>query len=139
MTLRVFDTQFVAEGMENIGEIWYCLVPFLMQHCPFGILVLVSSNKVVLFFNGVPEGIPCRGHQKYCRFLYDPLLRVSIPPILNMGDDLGECQSNLFPIGNIVDRKIPFEQIHPFIYNIRIYQSLNNGISKFTCTLKGVP
>jgi hypothetical protein len=29
MMLRVFDTQFGAQGMENIGEIWYCLVPFL--------------------------------------------------------------------------------------------------------------
>jgi hypothetical protein len=30
MTLIIFDTQFVAEGMENIGEVWYCLVFFLM-------------------------------------------------------------------------------------------------------------
>jgi hypothetical protein len=27
--LRVFDTQFGTHGMENIGEIWYFLVPFL--------------------------------------------------------------------------------------------------------------
>jgi hypothetical protein len=76
MMLRVFDTQFGVQGMENIGEIWYCLVPFLMQGGPSGVLVLIASNMVVLFFNGIPEGIPCRGHQKYCRFLYDPLLRV---------------------------------------------------------------
>jgi hypothetical protein len=29
MMLRIFDTQFVVEGMENIGEVWYYLVPFL--------------------------------------------------------------------------------------------------------------
>jgi hypothetical protein len=27
--LRVFDSQFGVHGMETIGEIWYCLVPFL--------------------------------------------------------------------------------------------------------------
>jgi hypothetical protein len=123
MSFRVFDTQFGVHGMENIGEIWYCLVPFLMQGGPYCVLVLVASNMVVLFFNGIPEGIPCGGDHKYCRFLYGPLLRVSIPPVLNMGDDLEECKSNIFPIEKIVDRKIPFKQIQPFIYNICIYQS----------------
>jgi hypothetical protein len=88
MMLRFFDTKFDAQGMENIGEIWYSLVPFLTQGGSFGILVLVASNNVVLFFNDVPEGIPCRGHHKYCIFLYEPLLKVSIPLVLNMGDDL---------------------------------------------------
>jgi hypothetical protein len=88
MSLRVFDTQFGAQGMENIGEIWYFLVPFLTQGGPFVVLVLIDSNRVVLFINGIPEGIPCGGDQKYCRFLYGPFLRVSIPPILNMGEVL---------------------------------------------------
>jgi hypothetical protein len=95
--------------MENIGEIWYCVVPFLTHGGSFGVLVLVASNRVVLFFNGIPEGIPCRGNYKYCIFLYGPLLRVSVLPILNMGDALEECKSNLFPIKKIVDQKIPFE------------------------------
>jgi hypothetical protein len=106
MSLKVFDTQFGVQGMEHIGEIWYCLVPLWTQGGPSSVLVLVASNRVVLFFNGVSEGIPCRGHHKYCRFLYDPLLRVSILPVLNMGDDLEEFKSNLFPIEKIVDRKI---------------------------------
>ena len=72
--------------MENIGEIGYCLVPFLMQGGPSGALVLVASNKVVLFFNDILKGISCRGNQKYCRFLYGPLIIVSVPPVLNMGD-----------------------------------------------------
>jgi hypothetical protein len=61
MFLRVFDTQFGAQGMENIGEIWYCMVPFLMQRGPSYVPVLVASNKVVLFLNG----IPCGGDRKY--------------------------------------------------------------------------
>jgi hypothetical protein len=76
--------------MENIGKIWYFLVSFLTQGGPSSVLVLVASNKVVFFFNGIPEGIPCRGSHKYCRFLYEPLLRVSVPLVLNMGDGLEE-------------------------------------------------
>jgi hypothetical protein len=74
--------------MENIGVIWYCLVHFLMQGGPSDVLVLVASNMVVLLFNGILEGIPCRGDHKYCRFLYEPLFRVSIPLVLNMGENL---------------------------------------------------
>jgi hypothetical protein len=65
MFLRVFDTQFGEQGMENIGEIWYCLVPFLMQGGPSGVVVLVASNMVVMLFNGIPKRIPCRGNLKY--------------------------------------------------------------------------
>jgi hypothetical protein len=49
---------------KNIGEIWYCQVPFLMQGGPSSVLVIVASNKVVLFFNDIPKGIPCRGNHK---------------------------------------------------------------------------
>jgi hypothetical protein len=124
MSLRVFDIQFGAQGMENIGEISYCLVPFLTQGGPFGVLVLVASNRVVLLFKGIPKGIPCRENHKYCRFLYVPLLRVSVLPILNMGDDLEECKSNIFPIGKIVDQKVPFDQIQPYLQhpNLSILQ-----------------
>jgi hypothetical protein len=64
MKLKVFDTQCGAQGMENIGEIWYFLVSFLMQGGPSGVLFLLASNRVVFFFNGIPEGMPCRGHHK---------------------------------------------------------------------------
>jgi hypothetical protein len=89
--------------MQNIGEIWYCLVPFLMQHGPSCVLVIVASNRVVFFFNGIPEGIPCGGDHKYFILLYGPFLRVTIPPVLNMGDNLEECKSNIFPVGKIMD------------------------------------
>jgi hypothetical protein len=79
MSLRVFNTQFGVQGMENYGDIWYCLVPFLMQGGPSSVLFLVASNRVVLFFNGILEGIPYRGNHKYCRFLYGPLIILSVP------------------------------------------------------------
>jgi hypothetical protein len=53
MLLKVFDTQFGVQGIENIGEIWYCMVPFLTQGGPSGVLVLISFKRVVLFFNGI--------------------------------------------------------------------------------------
>jgi hypothetical protein len=74
-----------------------------MQSGPSSVPVLVDSNRVVFFFNGIPEGIPCRGNQKYCRFLYGPFLKVSVSPILNMGDGLEDCKGNIFPIEKIVD------------------------------------
>jgi hypothetical protein len=82
-----------------------------MQHGPSCVLVHVASNMVVLFFNGIPERIPCGDDHKHYKFLCGPLLRVSIPLVLNMGDDLEECKCNIFPIKKIMDRKIPFEQI----------------------------
>ena len=68
ISLRVFDTQFGEHDMENIGEIWYCLITFLTHHGPSSVLVLVSSNMIVLFFNNIPKVIPSGGYCKYCRF-----------------------------------------------------------------------
>jgi hypothetical protein len=137
MSLKVFDAQFGSQGMENICEIGYFLVPFLTLGRPSSVLVLIASNRVVLFFNGIPKGIPCRGNQKYCIFLYGPFLRVSVPTILNMGGGLEKCKSNLFPIGKIVDQKILFEQIQPFIHNIYIYQSFKKWNIKIYLYLEG--
>jgi hypothetical protein len=79
MSFRVFDTQFGAQSMENIGEIWYCLVPFLTQRGPSCVLVLVASNRVVLFFNGIPEGIPGGGDRKYCQIPLWPFAQSMYP------------------------------------------------------------
>jgi hypothetical protein len=94
-----------------------------MHGGPSCVLVLVASNMVVLFFNGILEGISCGDEWKYCKFLYGPFLRVSVPLVLNTGNDLEEWKTNLFHIEKIVDQKILFENIQPFNCNIRIYQS----------------
>jgi hypothetical protein len=31
ISLKIFDTQLGAQGMEDISELWYCLVSFLLQ------------------------------------------------------------------------------------------------------------
>ena len=95
-------------GYGKYWWIWYGLVPFQMKGGPYCVLVLIASNRVVLFFNGIHEEIPYGGDYKYCRFLYGHFLRVSIPPILNIRDGLEECKSNIFPIRKIVDQKLPY-------------------------------
>jgi hypothetical protein len=58
MSLWIFDTQLGAQGMEDICELWHCLVSFLPQCGPFGIQVITTSDRVVLFLNNIPEGFP---------------------------------------------------------------------------------
>ena len=55
MSLRILDTQLGAQGMEDICEIQHCLVSFLPQCGPFGIQVIITSDRVVLFLNNMPE------------------------------------------------------------------------------------
>jgi hypothetical protein len=42
--------------MEDIFEIWHCLVSFLPQCGPFGIQVVITFDGVVLFLNIITEG-----------------------------------------------------------------------------------
>jgi hypothetical protein len=58
MSLRIFDTHLGAQGMEDICELGHCLVSFLSQCCPFCIQVIITSNRVVLILNSIPEGLP---------------------------------------------------------------------------------
>jgi hypothetical protein len=58
MSLLIFDTQLGAQGMEDICEIWHFLVSFLPQYGPFGTLIVITSDRVVLFLNSIPEGFP---------------------------------------------------------------------------------
>jgi hypothetical protein len=69
MSFRVFDTQFGAQGMENIGEIWYCMVPFLTQGGPSCVLVLVASNRVVFVRDLTPH---------VGRIIYSDVIKVNI-------------------------------------------------------------
>jgi hypothetical protein len=56
--LRIFDTHLGVQGMEDICELWHCLVPFLLQCGPSCIQVIITSNRVVLFLNSIHEGLP---------------------------------------------------------------------------------
>jgi hypothetical protein len=58
MSLRIFDTQLGAQGMEDICELWHCLSPLLSQCGPFCIHVVITSDRVLLFLNNIREGLP---------------------------------------------------------------------------------
>jgi hypothetical protein len=58
MSLRIFDAHLGVQGMEDIGELWNCLVSLLLQCGPSCIQVVITSNMVVLFFNSIPKRTP---------------------------------------------------------------------------------
>ena len=58
VSIRIFDIHLGAQGMKDIRELWNCLVSFLLQCGPSCIQVVITSNRVVLFLNKIPEGIP---------------------------------------------------------------------------------
>jgi hypothetical protein len=95
VSFRVFDTHLGAQGMEYICELWHYLVPFLLQRGPFCILVIVASNMVILFLNSILERTPSGYDCKQCGFLCGLFLTVSVPPILDMGENLKERKGDL--------------------------------------------
>jgi hypothetical protein len=56
ISLRIFNTHLGVQGMEDICEVWHSLVSFLPQCGPFGIQVVITSDRVLLFLNSIPEG-----------------------------------------------------------------------------------
>jgi len=109
MSFKVFYTHIGVQGKEDICELWYYLVPFLPQHGPFCILVIVASNREILFLNSIPKRTPSGYEWKKCGFLHGLFLILSIPPILDMGDNLKEHKGDVFSIEKIMDKKKSFE------------------------------
>jgi hypothetical protein len=102
---RVYDTQLGAQGMEGICELWNSLVPLLTECGPSRLLVIVVSNRVILFLDGIHKIFPSGIIPKYSRIL-DFSLTVSLKPMFDMGDQLKECNGDIFPVGKIMYREI---------------------------------
>ena len=101
----VFDTQLGAQGMEGIGELQNWLAPLLPQCGPSHILVLIVSNRVVLFLYYIHKKIPSGLGSVYSKLLCGTLLPVSFPPIFDMGGSLKDCEGDIFFVGEIVIEK----------------------------------
>jgi len=56
--LGILDTQHHVKGMQNIGELRYVVVPSLPQRGPLYVFIFTTSNKVILFPDGVFERSP---------------------------------------------------------------------------------
>jgi hypothetical protein len=108
MSLGVFDTQLGAQGMEGIGELRNCLAPLLPQCGPSHVLVLIVSNRVILFFYRIHEKIPGGIGPIYSRLLCGTFILVSFPPMFDMRESFEECKGDLFFVRKIVNREITF-------------------------------
>ena len=108
MSLGVSNTQLCVQGVEYIGELWHCLVPFLPQCGPSHVLVFIVSDKVIFPLKSIHKICPSGFGPKHFNLLYGGFLIVSIPPIFDMGDNLKEGESDLFSIEKFIDRKITF-------------------------------
>jgi hypothetical protein len=79
-----------------------------MQCGPSRVLVVIVSNRVIFFLDDIHKRVPSVLDLKYSKLLCGVLFTVSFPPMFDMGDNLKERKSDIFPIGKIVDREIPF-------------------------------
>jgi hypothetical protein len=86
MSFRVFDTQIGVQGMEGIGELWNCLAPLFLHCGPSHVLVLIVSNRVILFLYHIHTKIPSGLSPIYSRLLCGNFLLVSFPPMFDMGE-----------------------------------------------------
>jgi hypothetical protein len=108
MSFGVFDTQLGVQGMEGIGELQNLLAPLLPQCGPSHVLVLIISNRVILFFYRIHKKIPSGLIPIYSRLLCGTFLPVSFPPMFDMRESFKECEGGLFSFGKIVRREITF-------------------------------
>ena len=99
MSLRVSNTQLCVQGVEDIGELRHCLVPFLPQCGPSRVLI----NRVILLLKSVHKIFLGGYGGKHARFLYGGFLTVGFPPIFDMGNNFKEGKGYLLPIGKIID------------------------------------
>jgi hypothetical protein len=108
MSLRVFDTQLGAQGMEGIGELRNFLAPLFLQCGPSHVLVLIVANRVIFFLYRIHRKFPSGLDPIYSRILCGTFLPISFPPMFDMGESLKECTCDLFPVGEIMNREITF-------------------------------
>jgi hypothetical protein len=111
ITLRVFDTHLGAQGMEGIGELQNCLALLLPQFGASYVLVLIVSNRVILFLYRIHKKIPSGLSPIYSRLLCGTMLPVSFPPMFDMGESLKEREDDLFSVKKIMNKEITFLQI----------------------------
>jgi hypothetical protein len=101
MSLRVFDTQLGAKGVEDIGELWHCLVPFLLQCGPSRVLIIIASDRVILLLKGIHKRCLGGYSGKHVRFIRGSFLTVGFPPMFDIGNSFKEGKSYLLPIGKL--------------------------------------
>jgi hypothetical protein len=108
MQFRIFDTHLGAQGMESIGELRHFLSLLLTQHGLSHVLVIIVTNRVILFLDRNQKKIPSGLGPIYSRLLHGNFLPVSFPPMFDMGESFKESEGDLFPVREIVNKEITF-------------------------------
>jgi hypothetical protein len=108
MSLRVFDTQLGAQGMEVICELQQCLVPLFPWCGTSHVLVIIVTNRVILLTDYIHKKIPSGLNPIFSRLLCGTLLQVSFQPMFDMGEILKECEGDIFLVKKIVNTEITF-------------------------------
>jgi hypothetical protein len=106
--LGVFHTHLGAQGMENICELLHFLSLLFLQCGPYHVLVFIVINRIVLFYDCIHKNIPSGIDPIYSKFLYGTFLRLSFPPMFDMGENLEECEGDHFPVRKILNTEITF-------------------------------
>jgi uncharacterized protein YqhQ len=96
------------QGMEIICEHQHYFSPLFPQCGPSHVLVIIITNKVILFLDHIHKKILSELDHIYSRILCGNFLPVSFPPMFDMGESLKECEGDLFPLKEIVNKEIIF-------------------------------
>jgi hypothetical protein len=70
--------------------------------------VVIFTNRVILFLDRIHKKIPSWLDPIYSILLCGIFILVSFPQMFDMGESLKECESDLFPVGEIVNKEITF-------------------------------
>jgi hypothetical protein len=94
--------------MESICELRHCLAPLFPQCGPSHVLVVIVTNREILFLDRIHKKIPSGLDPIYSRLLCGTLLPVSFPPMFDIGERLKECEGDLFLVEKIVNKETTF-------------------------------
>jgi hypothetical protein len=84
------------------------LAPLLTQCGPSHVLVIIVTNRVILFLDRIHKKFPSGLGPIYSKLLFGTLIPVSFPPIFDMGEIFKECEFDLFLVKKIVNKEITF-------------------------------
>jgi hypothetical protein len=71
-------------------------------------LVIIVTNRVILFLDHIHKKIPRGLGPIYSKLLCKIFLPVCFPPMFDMEESLKECEGDIFLLEKIVNRKITF-------------------------------
>ena len=94
--------------MEGIGEIRNYLAPLLPQCGSSHVLVLIVSNRIILFLYRIQKKIPSGIDTIYFKLLCGTLLPISFPPMFDMGESFKECEGDILFVEKYVNKEITF-------------------------------